>query len=69
MHLSRGIKYFEDNNIDYVFWWVNGRTLGTRRILGGISEKLGPRVISNKKFNGTDIVDPDPKYSCNPEAF
>lgn len=61
MHLSRGIKYFEDNNIDYVFWWVNGRTPGTRKILGGISENLGPRVISNKKFNGTDIVDPDPE--------
>jgi hypothetical protein len=61
MHLSRGIKYFDENNIDYVFWWVNGRTPGTRKILGGISENLGPRVISNKKFNGTDIVDPDPE--------
>lgn len=68
-HLSRGIKYFEDNNVDYVFWWVNGRTAGTRKILGGISENLGPRVISNKVFNGTNIVDPDPKsFRGHPSA-
>ena len=59
-HLTRGINYFEENNVDYVFWWVNGRTAGTRRLLGGLSKKLGPRVISNKVFNGTDIVDADP---------
>ena len=59
-HLSRGITYFEENNIDYMFWWVNGRTPGTRRLLGGLAKKLGPRVISNKVFNGTDIVDADP---------
>ena len=59
-HLSRGIEYFEENNVDYMFWWINGRTAGTRRTLGSLSKSLGPRLLSNKIFNGTNIVDADP---------
>ena len=66
-HFTRAKKYFEDNSIDYLFWWVPGKTARTRKILGGISEHLGPRFLSNKIFYGTSVCDNDPDaYRSHP---
>jgi len=59
-HFTRAKEYFEQNNIDYLFWWVPGRTARTKKILGGIAEHLGPRFLSNKIFYGTSVCDNDP---------
>tara|TARA_Y100001972_G_scaffold45349_1_gene56027 strand:+ start:267 stop:1079 length:813 start_codon:yes stop_codon:yes gene_type:complete len=59
-HLSRGKEYLEENNIEYLFWWVSGKHRRLRFVISGVSESLGPRFLPNKVFYGTSVCDNDP---------
>jgi hypothetical protein len=60
-HLSRGKEYLEENNIDYLFWWVPGKQRRLRLVVSGVSASLGPGFLQNKIFYGTSVCDNDPE--------
>lgn len=58
-HFDRLTEYCNNNNIDYLAWWIPGKRnpqTRYRRTIDGVSKKYGKRIVSPGYFCGQEIA-------------